>query len=346
MKIEKMSLAPEFEISRVMKGGWQLSAGHSEGNQKSAIEDMFAFVDASITTFDCADIYTGVEELIGSFRKEYRAKRGMDAPIQVFTKYVPDYDLLAKLTKQDVERVIDRSLSRLGVEQLDMVQFSWWNYAVPKWVETAQWLKELQRSGKIKLLGGTNFNTLATKSMTDAGVRVATLQIQYSLLDNRPEKELSAFCQANNIHLVCYGTVAGGFLSEHWLGKPEPMPPFENRSLIKYKLMVEEIGGWDVFQNILRAIHQIALQKNVSITNVATRYILQKPCVAAAIIGARSQAHIADNLRVFDFELSPSEMATIENALSEKKLIAGDVFDLERIKDGPHGRIMRYNLNK
>ncbi|MFM8742681.1 MAG: aldo/keto reductase, partial [Cytophagales bacterium] len=142
-----------FEISRIMKGGWQLSAGHSEGNQQNAIEDMFAFVDAGITTFDCADIYTGVEELIGSFRKEYRTKRGMDAPIQVFTKYVPDYDLLAKLTKREVEKVIDRSLLRLGVEQLDMVQFSWWNYAVPNWVETAQWLKELQQAGKNQVVG-------------------------------------------------------------------------------------------------------------------------------------------------------------------------------------------------
>ena len=345
MKVEKFTLTPGFEISRIMKGGWQLSAGHSEGNQKSAIEDMFAFVDAGITTFDCADIYTGVEELIGSFRKEYRTKRGMDAPIQVFTKYVPDYDLLANLTKREVEKVIDRSLLRLGVEQLDMVQFSWWNYAVPNWVETAHWLKELQQAGKIKLLGGTNFNTLATKAMTDAGVHINTLQVQYSLLDNRPEKELSAFCQANNIQFVCYGTVAGGFLSDRWLDKPEPMPPFDNRSLIKYKLIIDEMGGWDVLQHILQTIQQVALQKNVSITNVATRYILQKPCVAAAIIGARSQAHIVDNLRVFDFELSSSEMATIENALSEKKLIAGDVFDLERIKDGPHGRIMRYNLN-
>ncbi|MFM8742682.1 MAG: aldo/keto reductase [Cytophagales bacterium] len=206
-------------------------------------------------------------------------------------------------------------------------------------------LKNCNRQAKIKLLGGTNFNSLATKAMTDAGVHINTLQVQYSLLDNRPEKELSVFCQANNIQLVCYGTVAGGFLSDRWLGKPEPMPPFENRSLIKYKLIIDEMGGWDVLQHILQTIQQVALQKNVSITNVATRYILQKPCVAAAIIGARSQAHIADNLRVFDFELSPSEMATIENALSEKKLIAGDVFDLERIKDGPHGRIMRYNLN-
>ncbi|MFM8912640.1 MAG: aldo/keto reductase, partial [Flammeovirgaceae bacterium] len=336
----------DFSISRVMKGGWQLSAGHSEGNQPSAIEDMFAFVDAGISTFDCADIYTGVEELIGAFRRQYQAQRNMPAPIQIFTKYVPDYDLLSKLTKRNVEQVIDRSLLRLGVNQLDMVQFSWWNYATPKWVETAVWLQELQQAGKIKLLGGTNFNTLATQAMLDAGVRLATLQVQYSLLDNRPEKELIALCQANKIKLVCYGTVAGGFLSDHWLNRAEPQPPFENRSLIKYKLMIDEIGGWDVFQNLLAVLQKIALENQASITNIATRYILQKPSVAAAIVGARNQSHISDNLRVFEFTLSQKQITAIDTALAVKQSIAGDVFDLERIKDGKHGRIMRYNLSK
>lgn len=345
MNEETINLTPGFAISRVMKGGWQLSAGHSEGNQATAIDDMFAFVDAGITTFDCADIYTGVEELIGAFRKKYRAQRGQDAPIQILTKYVPDYDLLSKLTKQDVEKVIDRSLQRMDVYQLDMVQFSWWNYAVPKWVETALWLKELQQAGKIRLLGGTNFNTQATKAMLDAGVKLSTLQVQFSVLDNRPEKELIALCEANQIKLVCYGTVAGGFLSEQWLGKPKPTAPFENRSLIKYKLMIDEVGGWDVFQNILQTLNIIAQQKNVSLTNVATRYILQKPAVAAAIIGARHASHVANNLQVFQFSLSVDEIALIDKVLSNKNMIAGDVFDLERIKDGPHGSIMRYNLN-
>jgi aryl-alcohol dehydrogenase-like predicted oxidoreductase len=346
MSIPRLEIENGFSISRIMKGGWQLSAGHSEGNTRTAFADMQAFVDAGITTFDCADIYTGVEELIGQFLHEYRKQHGTAAPVQIFTKFVPDYDALLTLNKAYVERIIDRSLQRLQVEQLDMVQFSWWNYAMPRWMEAAFWLSELQRAGKIKHLGGTNFNTAAVQAITQSGVRLSTLQVQFSLLDHRPEKDLIAFCRTQKMHLVCYGTVAGGFLSERWLHQPEPQPPFENRSLVKYKLMIDEFGGWALFQRLLLVIKSIAEKHSVSMTNVATRYVLEKPAVAAAIIGARSAQHLAENVRVFSFTLDEKDYQAINEILAERKGPAGDVFDLERIKDGPHGRIMRYNLNQ
>jgi aryl-alcohol dehydrogenase-like predicted oxidoreductase len=346
MTIPRIEVEKDFSISRILKGGWQLSQGHSEGNTRTALTDMQAFVDAGITTFDCADIYTGVEELIGVYLKNYKEQHGTAAPVQIFTKYVPDYDALSTIRKANVERIIDRSLNRLGVEQLDMVQFSWWNYAVPKWIETAHLLKELQRAGKIKWLGGTNFNTAATRAILENGVRLSTVQVQYSLLDHRPEKELISFCQANAIHLVCYGTVAGGFISERWLGQPEPTPPFENRSLIKYKLMIDEFGGWTLFQELLQALAHIGQEHNVSIANVATNYVLSQPSVAGAIVGARNATHLQENQQVFSFSLTAENKAAIQNILAQRTGPAGDVFDIERIKDGPHGRIMRYNLNQ
>jgi aryl-alcohol dehydrogenase-like predicted oxidoreductase len=346
MSVPRVSIESDFSISRIIKGGWQLSQGHSEGNTLTALHDMQAFVDAGITTFDCADIYTGVEELIGRFLSDYRRRFGKRAPVEIFTKFVPDYDVLPQISRTYVERVIDRSLKRLGVDELDMVQFSWWNYAMPRWMETALWLVELQRAGKIKHLGGTNFNTSSVQAMTASGVRLTTLQVQFSLLDHRPEKELIALCQQNRIHLVCYGTVAGGFLSERWLGQPEPQPPFENRSLVKYKLMIDEFGGWTLFQELLTGLHTIAKKHHVSLTNVATRYVLEKPMVAAAIIGARNAQHLDENLSAFSFALDGDDYASIEKVLAQRTGPVGDVFDLERIKDGPHGRIMRYNLNQ
>jgi len=346
MSIERIQIAPGFSISRIIKGGWQLSQGHSEGNKDHAIEDMFSFVDHGITTFDCADIYTGVEELIGKFLAERKRRLGSISDVQVLTKFVPDFDILSRITKSHVEKVIDRSLKRLGVEQLDMVQFSWWSYSIPKWMETAYWLKELQQAGKINLISGTNFNTQATRAMVESGVPIETLQVQYSLLDNRPEKELIALCKEKNIHLLCYGTVAGGFLSERWLGVAEPMPPYENRSMVKYKLMIQEFGGWELFQSLLHTLHQIANAHQVSLTNVATRYIIERDQVGGVIIGARDSKHVEENLKLFEFQLRPEDYKAIETIISKRKGPAGDVFDLERVKDGPHGTIMRYNLNQ
>ena len=66
------------------------------------------------------------------------------------------------------------------------------------------------------------------------------------------------FCREHGIHLFCYGTIAGGFLSNKWLGQPDPPQPYANRSLVKYRLMVEEFGGWERFQELLRQLDAIA----------------------------------------------------------------------------------------
>ena len=342
---ETYNLTPDFAISRMIKGGWQLSQGHSEVNTEDPIEGMFAFADQGITTFDCADIYTGVEELIGKFLLERKRRFSHHNDVKVLTKFVPDYDALATINKHYVERIIDRSLHRLNLERLDMVQFSWWSYDIPRYVETACWLKELQQAGKINLISGTNFNTLAVENLVAAGIPIATLQVQYSLLDNRAERSLVEICSRHGIHLLCYGTVAGGFLSERWLGTPEPMALFENRSLVKYKLMIDELGGWELFQLLLQTLKHIADKHQVTITNVASRYVLDRKQVAGIIIGAKSKSHLAENLKVFDFSLDQDDFASIAGVLSQGRELAGDVFDLERIKDGPHGRIMKYNLN-
>jgi aryl-alcohol dehydrogenase-like predicted oxidoreductase len=140
--------------------------------------------------------------------------------------------------------------------------------------------------------------------------------------------------------------VAGGFISEKWLGLKEPTPPFENRSLVKYKLMIEEFGGWELFQSLLKVLKSIADKHNVSITNVASRYILDRSQVAAVIIGAKTSAHLEENLQLFKFKLDQTDNIQIDKVIKQRKGPAGDVFDIERIKEGSHGSIMRYNLNQ
>ena len=342
--MEHFELDPGFKISRIIKGGWQLSKGHGDLSGIDPVQDMIAFSEAGITTFDCADIYTGVEELIGRFMAQNERNTDKNK-IKVLTKFVPDYDKLAGLNKQYIEKIIDRSLKRLNLEQLDMVQYSWWTYQIPGWVETAVWLQELQKAGKINLISTTNFNTEKTMEILEAGVNLATVQVQYSMLDRRVEKSLIKLCAMHNIHLLCYGTVAGGFLSEKWLGKLEPKAPFENRSLNKYKLMIDEVGGWDVFQGLLQTLKSIATRHEVSITNIASRYILDKPQVAGIIIGARNTSHLKMNNQTFEMKLLTDDSNQIQAALSRLSLPAGDFFDLERDRNGPHGRIMKYNLN-
>ncbi len=341
-------LRPGYEISRVIRGGWQLAGGHGAIEREAAVEDLIAYAETGITTFDCADIYTGVEEIMGAFRTAYRNRHGSQAlaRIKVHTKFVPDLDILPVIAKRHVRSVIDQSLRRLHVERLDLVQFHWWDYQIPGCVESALWLKELQQEGKIDLLGGTNFDTPHTAELIAEGFPLASMQVQYSLLDARPENGLIALCQKHDAHLLCYGSVAGGFLSDQWLGKPEPKPPFENRSLTKYRLIIDDFGGWELFQELLATLRRIADRHGTDIATVASRAMLDRPQVAAVIVGARNRQHVAANQAIFALRLTQADHAQINDVLRLRKGPEGDTFTLERDRHGRHGSIMKYNLNK
>jgi len=326
-----------------MKGGWHLAGGHGAIDTNAAQRDMAAFVDAGITSFACADIYTGVEQLIGGFRRRYP---GHARRLQILTGFIPDLLDLPTVGRADVTAAVERSLSRLGVEQLDVVQFHWWDYSVPRYVEVALELERLRRAGKVARLGVTNFDVPHLAELVAAGIPIATQQLQYSLLDGRPEAGMVEYCRAHGIALLCYGTVAGGFLSERWLGKPEPLDALANRSLTKYKLIIDEFGGWALLQRLLATLGRIAAKHSTDIATVATRMILDREGVAAAIVGATNTAHLEAHSRIDSLVLDADDRASLALLAAQRSGPHGDVYALERDRNGPHGRIMKYNLGK
>lgn len=338
MTVETFELAPGYVIPRLIRGGWQLAGGHGDVDRARAVSDMAAFFAAGLDVVDCADIYTGVEEMVGEFRAR-------EPRLRVHTKCVPDLDDLARVDAAYIRRIVTRSLQRLRAERLDLVQFHWWDYDVSGCVEAALHLAALQREGLIRLVGGTNFDTPHSAAMLDAGVPLASMQVQYSLLDRRPANALAALCEARGMKLLCYGTLAGGFLSERWLGAADPAE-LTNRSLIKYRLVIDEFGGWQAFQELLALLDRIAKRHGVGIPAVATRWVLDQPQVAAAIVGARYAEHLPTHLQAFSFAFDADDRAAIAALLARCPGPGGDTYALERDREGRHGRIMKYNLNK
>ena len=339
--IPRVSLAGEYAISRIIKGGWHLAGDHGTIDPDQARRDMATFVEAGITTFDCADIYAGVEVLIGSFRQAYpaHAKR-----IQVHTKFVPDLSDLQTVDRRYVENIVDRSLMRLGQERLDLVQFHWWDFTIPRYVETAFELDRLRRAGKIGHIGLTNFDTPRLAELVDAGIPVTSHQVQYSLLDDRPNHGMIDYCSSHDISLLCYGTVSGGFISERWLGRPPPQR-LTNRSLIKYKLIIDDFGGWGLFQELLMVLAGIAARHGADIASVATRAILDRSAIAAAIVGATNTTHIQAHAQIGALRLEDADRAAIASVTDRRRGPLGDVYLLERDRTGRHGQIMKYELN-
>lgn len=345
MTVERLSLRPGYDISRVIRGGWQLAGGHGAIDRETAVDDLLAAVDAGITTFDCADIYTGVEELYGRFRARLLQARGAEAlsRIRIHTKLVPDLDILPRVGKADIAKIVDTSRARLGMERLDLVQFHWWDYDQPRWLDALHWLDELRGEGKLAQIGATNFDTPHTRAILEAGIPLFSMQVQYSPLDRRPGNGLAELCLRNDVALFCYGSVAGGFLSERWLGAAKPAE-MENRSLTKYGLIIEE-SGWDWFQALLSCLARIAAAHESDIASVAGRWVLDQPGVAAVIVGARNRAHLAANARLSSLRLTAGDTADIAALLDQSSGPEGDTYTLERDRTGRHGAIMKYNLN-
>ena len=340
----RVALAPGYTISRLLKGGWQLAGGHGAIDKNDAFADMDRFVDAGITTFDCADIYTGVEALIGEWLKPRRVKGAH--PVQVHTKYVPDRDRLLGHSRSDVTRGIDRSLARLGVDSLDLVQLHWWDYDVPGYVEAAAWLDDIRLAGKIRHLGLTNFARRRLSEIVTADITIVSHQVQYSVMDRRPAGGMAALCVDCGIGLLCYGALAGGFLSNRYLGAADPTPPLENRSLVKYRLIIEEFGGWKRFQELLAGLNVVATRHGVGIGAVAIRWVLDQPGVSGVIVGARHARHLEQVVQATALTLDGDDHAAIARLQAASPGPAGDVYDLERVRSGPHASIMRYTLNR
>jgi aryl-alcohol dehydrogenase-like predicted oxidoreductase len=314
-------LAGDLEICRMLNGMWQVSGAHGAIDRDRAIEAMFAYHDLGFTTWDLADHYGPAEDFIGEFRRRFATRRGSErlGEIQAFTKWVPSP---GRMTLPVVEDAVTISLRRMGVDCLDLLQFHWWDYADPGYLDALELLADLQREGKIRHLALTNFDTERLRVIARRGIPIVSNQVQYSLIDRRPQASMAAFCREHGTVLLAYGTLLGGLLSEKYLGRAEPgRGALDTASLQKYKRMIDAWGGWALFQELLAVVKDIADKHGVGIANIGTRYVLDRPAVAGVIVGARLglAEHIADNARVFGVALDDADLAQIETVLARSR---------------------------
>jgi aryl-alcohol dehydrogenase-like predicted oxidoreductase len=311
----------DLTICRILNGMWQVSGAHGAVDPARAVDAMSAYHEAGFTTWDLADHYGPAEDFIGDFLRRFAARHGVDRlpEIQAFTKWVPRP---GRMTRRVVEDAVSISLTRMGVERLDLVQFHWWDYKNDAYLDALKHLSDLQQEGKIRHLALTNFDTERLSAIAGHGVRIVSNQVQYSLVDRRPEVRMAKFCSDHPVTLLAYGTLLGGLLSEKYLGRPEPRrSELNTASLQKYKNMLDAWGDWSLFQELLAVLQQIADKHRVSIANVGVRYVLDRPAVAGVIVGARLGVaqHLTDNARVFGVELDADDLSMIEAVLAKSR---------------------------
>lgn len=329
----------KLDICRILNGMWQTSGGWGKIDRNNALEAMLRYADNGFTTFDMADHYGPAEDLYGIFINRVRRERPpeMVDTVRGLTKWVPPP---GKMTGAYVRDNIEISRKRMDVKSLDMLQFHWWEYSNPAYLDALKFLTDLKEEGKIKTLALTNFDTKRLQIILENGIPIVSNQVQHSVVDMRPQKQMAELCQLSGVKLITYGTVMGGLLSEKFIDAnisiPFAGPPLNTPSLQKYKRMVDAWGGWSLFQELLRTLKNVALKHGVSISTVAVRYILDQPSVAGSMIGVRLglSEHIDDSKAIFSLALDDEDRQSIMEVTNKGKdllTVIGDCGDRKSV---------------
>ena len=255
-KLERRNIGPEggvlapLSIPRIVTGLWQIADQERESGQfdldKAAL-DLRAYAADGFDAFDMADHYGSAELVAG------RAFAAREPRPVLMTKWVPEP---GDISKEQVRAAIERSIERLGAQRLDLLQFHWWSYTHPGYIDALSELMRLREEGLIGHLGLTNFDTAHLRLLVKHGIEIATNQVCFSLLDRRASREMSAFCQEHDIGILAFGTLCGGYLSDRWLGAQDQA--VDDWSKMKYRRFIDAIGGWQRFQDLLEALDGIA----------------------------------------------------------------------------------------
>lgn len=321
--------------SAVIKGCWQLSGGHrgdtasDRTSGEAAVADFSAFAAAGIDSFDMgpeACGYGPAEEYVGKYLRLCGSQ-----PL-VFTKLCCVGYEQSQPSAAWVRSRVERACSRTVKPAVDLMQLYWNDYSYNKeLLSTGLFMMDEKEAGFIRAVGHTNFDTDHLEKLRAAGVEVASHQIQFSLLDRRPLMQQAAWCKESGCKLLPYGVVAGGLLSDAYLGLPADAVTIDTSSKGKYSSVLRRSGGWPWFQRLLATLRSVGDKHGgASIANVATKWVLDHEFVGAVILGARNANHVSDHVAMCSLQLTQADRDAIQAVLDEGVQSKGDTYAWER----------------
>ena len=268
-------------------------------------------LDAGVTLIDTADIYSQglAEEIVGE------ALQGRRERVLIATKVrfrMGDRPNDAGLSRQHLIEACEASLRRLRTDRIELYQVHQWDGQTPL-EETLRALDDLQRAGKVRYVGASNYSgwhlmkALAV-SDRDRLVRFASQQIYYSLQGREAEYELVPIALDQGLGILVWSPLAGGLLSGKY--RRDRKPSSESRQLTDWG--EPPVRDQEQLYDTVEALVAIAEARGVSAAQVALAWLLGRPAVAALIIGARTEAQLEDNLKAADLVLTAEERARLD----------------------------------
>jgi aryl-alcohol dehydrogenase-like predicted oxidoreductase len=307
------------KVSRIAFGNWSAGGDWGGVDRAAAIAAMREALDLGITIFDTARAYGfgAAEELLGeALRPEIKSAR---ESLFIATKGglrneggLPARDSSRAALRRDLEA----SLRSLGVDYVDLYQVHWPDPSTPI-TDTARTLDEFVREGKARYVGVSNYNARQMSAFQQVRP-IDTLQPPYHLFRRDIEQSILPFAREHGIGVLVYGPMAHGLLSGR-MTETTTFAPDDWRSK-------SDLFAGDAFRRnlgIVRRLEEFASDRGMTVAQLAIAWTLANPAVDVAIVGARNPEQIRQTAPAAEIQLSPQDLARIENMVRDEIQVGG-----------------------
>jgi len=309
----------DFELTTIGLGTWAIGGGGwsfawGPQDDEESISTIHRAIELGINWIDTAPVYglSHAEEVVG------KALKGLKEKPIIATKcgrvWDEDGNISGCLKKDSIHSEVEESLGRLGIDVIDLYQIHW---PIPDEDIEEAWgaIADLIREGKVRYGGVSNFSVEQLKRIHQIHP-VASIQPPYSILVRDIEHELLSFCEENNIGVIAYspmqkGLLTGTFTSERMQNLPEDDhrrrdPMFQEPELSNNLAFVEKLCS-------------VAEKKGRTVAQLAISWVLRRPEVTAAIVGARHPFQIEETVVAGELMLSKEDIVAIDILLDERQ---------------------------
>ena len=269
-----------------------------------------AALEAGITTFDTADVYSdgSSEEIVGRALKDFARREEIVIATKVNGRMLPGPNGLG-LSRGHIMQAVDASLRRLGTDYVDLYQIHRFDPTVPV-EETMEALNDVVRAGKARYIGASSmwawqFAQMQYTADLEGWTRFVSMQDQYNLLMREEEREMHPFCLDQGVGVIPWSPLARGHLTRPWgTATPRTRGDKFGSSLYRQNEAADKA--------ILHAVEAIAARYGVPMAQVALAWVRQQEAVTAPIVGVTKLEHLTDAVASLDLTLTDDDLDALQ----------------------------------
>jgi len=306
----------DLNVSAIGYGAWGIGGKPfwSTEGEESSIRSIEKAIDLGINFYDTAPVYGFgySEELLG---KALQSKR-KDVIIATKCGLVWEKEELKSIrkraTRESILNEIDQSLKRLCTDYIDLYQVHWPDEEGTPIEETMNTLLQIQKEGKIRHIGVSNYSVDQMKESLKYG-QLVSLQPMYSMLERDVEQDRLPFCIENEIGVICYSPLASGVLT----GKYDENTRFEDW---RGQGIIGNFTGEVYVSHIkkVRQVEKIAQRNGKTLAQLAINWLLHQQGVSTAIVGVKTPDQVEQNIGAVGWEISNNDLKEISDILYER----------------------------